>query len=176
MIGVLEPGALAAVNHTQNNHIGIIGTEATINSGAYELAILEQLQDANLISEACQLLVPLVEEGWTHNTITDQVIAAYLAPFKHTNIDTLVLGCTHFPCLKHAIQTFMGNEVRLIDAADTAKIIYEDLQSMNLLNPNKEKLVSQFLVTDTPERFKKISHVFDQNIHLESTTIQTITL
>lgn len=176
MIGVLEPGAKAATTLTTNKHIGIIATEATVNSGAYELAIHSLMPDATLMSEACQLLIPLVEEGWVNGTITDQIIAKYLTPFKQAKIDTLVLGCTHFPCLRSAIQKFMGDQVRLVDAHDTARLIYQDLEKSSLIKASKDKGKSQFLVTDTPERFKKISYIFDKDTLSDSTQIQAISL
>lgn len=160
VIGVLEPGALAAAQHTQNKHIGIIGTEATIKSGAYELAIQQHLPDAQLISQACQLLIPLVEEGWANHPVTQQVIEVYLSPLKKENIDTLVLGCTHFSILKAAIESFMGPDVRLIDAADTGQIIHADLEKLGLLSDIKEPGTQKFLVTDTPEKFQQVMHIF----------------
>ncbi len=121
VIGVVDPEARAAVMATQSGRIGVIGTAGTIKSGAYERAIRALTPDALITARGCPLLVPLVEEGWNDHAATRLIIEEYLEPFRHGGIDTLVLGCTHYPLLKSMIAGIMGSDVRLIDsAAETA--------------------------------------------------------
>jgi glutamate racemase len=115
--GVIAPGARAAVAASAKLKIGVIGTRATIYSRAYERAIHALAPDAAVFSRACPMLVPLIEEGWIDDPVTDQVIRRYLAPLLDEGIDTLVLGCTHYPLLQQAIARFAGPEVALVDSA-----------------------------------------------------------
>src|SRR5438874_1191977 len=117
VIGVIEPGAHAAIAMTRNRHVGVIGTRATIRSGAYENALRALNVHARVSSRACPLLVPLIEEGLLDDKVTDQVIARYLDPMIADGIDTLVLGCTHYPLLANAIGRALGDEVKLVDSA-----------------------------------------------------------
>lgn len=115
--GVIIPGAQAAVEATRTGHIGVIGTRATIYSRAYELAIHAINPDIRVSARACPMLVPLIEEGWLDDPISDQIIARYLKSMVQHDIDTLVLGCTHYPLLKTALKRFVGPEVTLVDSA-----------------------------------------------------------
>ena len=117
VVGVLEPGARAAVAATKARKVGVIGTEATINSGAYAKEIKRLAPDIEVYSLACPLFVSLAEEGWTDNDVAALVAEKYLAPLRDTGIDTLVLGCTHYPLLKTVISRAMGPEIVLIDSA-----------------------------------------------------------
>src|SRR5216110_461023 len=117
VLGVIEPGARAALQATRNRHIGVIGTRATIRSGAYEKALRATDNNVRVSSRACPLLVPLIEEGLLNDDVTDQVIARYLRPLLADGIDTLVLGCTHYPLLTDAIVRVLGREITLVDSA-----------------------------------------------------------
>jgi glutamate racemase len=122
IVGVIEPGVRAAVAATRSHRIGVIGTAATVRSGAYAAKIMQQLPGAEVISQACPLFVPLVEEGWVDSPITHQVAEEYLKVYAGTGIDTLVLGCTHYPLLKRVIGEVVGKDVVLVDSAiETAR-------------------------------------------------------
>lgn len=162
VLGVIEPGAEAAVKWSQQ-HIGVIGTSATISSNAYKNAIRDLDADARIISKDCPLFVPLVEEGWVQHPVTRMVIEEYLLPLKEQGIDSLVLGCTHYPVLKGPITSVLGKEIKLIDSAETiSEKVYSILKSLGWLRTangtgNKADL---FFVTDFPERFKKVGEIF----------------
>ncbi len=161
IIGVLEPGARAAVAATKTRKVGVIGTEATINSGAYEKAIKRLRADIEVFSLACPLFVPLVEEGWTENEVAELVARKYLAALKDRRIDTLVLGCTHYPLLKGVITRAMGPEVRLIDSAtETAAEVAGILAKLKWKKEGQGQVVRKYFVTDTPSRFVKIGKLF----------------
>ena len=161
VIGVLEPGARAAVRATRTGQIGIIGTEATIASKAYEKAIARLDAGIGVHSLACPLFVPLVEEGWTDNDVAALVARTYLEPFKTTRIDTLVLGCTHYPLLKRVIGRVLGPGITLIDSAtETAREVAEVLGKLKWNKPVKERTVRKYFVTDTPARFEMIGKRF----------------
>lgn len=172
VIGVLEPGARAAVAATKTRRIGIIGTEATINSGAYELAIKKIAPDVQVQSRACPLFVPLAEEGWTDNEVAELAAERYLASFRGTGIDTLVLGCTHYPLLKSVISKAVGSGIMLIDSAtETAKEVALVLDRLNW--KIRGGGVRKFYVTDTPVRFENIGKRFlgDSLLHAEQVKI-----
>ena len=118
VIGVIEPGARAALQATRNQHVGVIGTRATIRSGAYEKALRATDNNVRVSSRACPLLVPLIEEGLLDDDVTDRVIVRYLEPLLADGIDTLVLGCTHYPLLSAAIARALGREITLVDSAE----------------------------------------------------------
>ncbi len=159
VIGVLEPGARAAVASTKTRKVGVIGTEATINSGAYERTIKRLAPDVEVMSRACPLFVQLAEEGWTDNDVAELVAGKYLAPFRETGIDTLVLGCTHYPLLKEVISKAVGPGIMLIDSAtETAKEVADVLEKLKWRG--KGEGVRKFYVTDTPARFEMIGKRF----------------
>jgi glutamate racemase len=161
VIGVLEPGARAAVRTTRTRKIGIIGTEATVGSGAYERTIRTLGSDIEVYSRACPLFVPLAEEGWIENDVAELVARRYLAPFKDTDIDVLVLGCTHYPLLKKVIAEIMGDGITLIDSAtETAREVADVLEKLNWLRPGQEDVVRRYFVTDAPARFERIGRLF----------------
>ncbi|MCX7941020.1 MAG: glutamate racemase [Endomicrobia bacterium] len=173
IIGVVIPGAKAAVEKTKNNRVGIIGTKATIRSNAYTKAIKKLNKNVEVISQATPLFVPLIEEGWvdkvysidrhsdyyrrvSHENILRQLAAEYLTPLKKANVDVLVLGCTHYPAIKSVIQDIMGRDVCIIDSSEeTAKTVKEVLQKQSLLNTNKKSHL-KFYVTDDVVSFKAI--------------------
>jgi len=172
IIGVLEPGARAAVAATKTGKVGVIGTEATINSGAYERALQRISPRIDVHSRACPLFVPLAEEGWTDNEVAELVAEKYLSSLRGTGIDTLVLGCTHYPLLKTVISKTVGSEITLIDSAtETAKEVVTVLERLNWRG-NAEG-IRKFYVTDTPERFEKIGKRFlgDERVRAEQVNL-----
>jgi len=161
IIGVLEPGARAAVAVTKTRKVGVIGTEATINSGAYEKAIKKLGADIEVFSLPCPLFVPLVEEGWIENDVAELVALKYLAGLKDKRIDTLVLGCTHYPLLKVVITKAMGSGITLIDSAtETAREVADILGKLKWKKEGQGTVVRKYFVTDTPSRFVKIGKLF----------------
>jgi glutamate racemase len=160
VVGVIDPGARAAVRRSKNGHIGVIGTEATIASGAYTQALRELDPEVEVYSRACPMFVPLVEEGWVDNEVARGTVARYLRSLKQSAIDTLVLGCTHYPLLKKCIAEFLGAQVGLVDSAEeTAKVVKATLLSYGLLR-RKGNGGASFFVTDVPDRFVKVGTRF----------------
>jgi glutamate racemase len=161
VVGVIDPGVRAAVRATRNHRIGLIGTEATVASGAYERAVLATGADVRLFSSACPAFVDHVERGDTSSDQLRSVAAGYLEPLRHEGVDTLILGCTHYPMLSGLLQVAMGDDVVLVSSAEeTAKDVYaalvsSDLQAEDLGEPNHE-----FLTTGDPERFRWVAHHF----------------
>ncbi len=161
VIGVIEPGAQAAIDTTRNFKIGIIGTEGTIKSRAFEEALRRIDKNVEVFSQACPLFVPLVEEGWLEEPETSQIAEKYLFPLKDKGIDTLILGCTHYPLLKGHLSRIMGQEVSLIDTAEaTAKAVERKLGEKNLLRKGNRKAVYKFFVSDDPEKFLQLGRRF----------------
>jgi glutamate racemase len=152
--GVVAPGAAAAVASTKNKTVGVIGTRATIASGAYEHAINSLDADIRVISVACPLLVPLIEEGMFEDKVTDLMLTRYLAPLLSAGIDTLVLGCTHYPLLREAIARTAGPGVTLVDSAENCALAVKALLEKNTLNAPTERLGKlDVALTDATERF-----------------------
>jgi glutamate racemase len=163
LLSVLGPGARMAARVTTNKRIGVIATEATIESGAYERAIHEAASDGRveIFAQACPLFVPLVEEGELDSPLTRLAAEKYLAPLREREIDTLVLGCTHYPLLKPVLAEVMGAGVTLVDsAAATAAEVETLLQTHGLLNSEPGKGESRFYVTDAARRFQRIAAAF----------------
>jgi len=163
--GVLEPAAQAALQCTKTGRIGIIGTEATISSGAYERLLLAARSDLELTSIPCPLFVPLVENGRVYpgDVVIETIVAEYLAPFKDTDIDTLILGCTHYPLLEDVIARFLGSDVTLVSAgAATAKAVARDLAARDLLADRQTDGVRRFFVTDCAAGFTRLASLFLQ--------------
>jgi glutamate racemase len=160
VIGVIEPGAAAAVKASRSGKIGVIGTEATIASGAYTRAIQRLRPNAEIYTRACPMLVPLVEEGWTDNEIAERTVAFYLESLKASGIDTLLLGCTHYPLLRGLFARVLGPAVKLVDsAAATAAAVNKKLAALKLARPRGNGSQS-FFVTETPERFVRVGRYF----------------
>jgi glutamate racemase len=160
VIGVIEPGASAAVNASRRGKIGVIGTEATIASGAYTRAIQALRPHAEIYTRACPLLVPLVEEGWTENEIAERAVAFYLESLKQSGIDTLLLGCTHYPLLRGLFERVLGPHVKIVDSADaTAAAVSKLLRKLRLGRAAGNGSQS-FFVTETPERFIRVGRRF----------------
>lgn len=151
--GVILPGAEAAVAATRNGRVGVIGTYATVSSQAYDRAIAALNPAIRPVKVACPLFVPLVEEGFTTGEITERVVEHYLAPLKSQGIDTLVLGCTHYPLLKDAIASYMGADVLCIDPAkNTAEALRARLDAAGLLRGGARAARYSFAVSDAEER------------------------
>jgi glutamate racemase len=161
VIGVVEPGARAAVAATKQGHIGVIGTVGTIKSGAYERAIRAINPDVLITTRACPLFVPLVEEGWTDHDATRLVAREYLEPLVAAEIDTLVLGCTHYPLLKPLLLEVLGPSVRLIDSAEeTAAETARTLAAESLAADANAEPVYRFVASDDPLQFLQLGQRF----------------
>lgn len=163
VIGVIEPGARSAIETTRTNCIGVIGTLGTVKSNAYKKALKKIKGSINVTQDPCPLFVHLAEDGWNNNKIAQMVSDEYLKVFKGKNIDTLILGCTHYPLLKGVIQRSVGAEVELIDSGkETAKEVNRILEKRRLLNPHKmtEKNHSIYYVSDLPHKFREVSQRF----------------
>lgn len=161
VFGVIEPGALAAVNASKNKKVGIIGTERTILSGAYEKAIKALDPFIEIKSTPCPLFVPLVEEGWADTEVAYMVAKEYLKPLKESGVDTLVLGCTHYPLLMSTISKVMGEDVVLVNPArETALMVREKLEELGLFSADDKKPYYKFFVSDNPEKFQEIGGKF----------------
>ena len=157
VLDVIDAGARAAASSTRTKAIGVIGTPATINSNAYVRAIHHYDSKIRIFSQACPLFVPLVEEGWFDHPVTRLTAAEYLKPVLAERIDTLVLGCTHYPLLKPLLQEEAGPEIRLIDSAEAMAAIAENLLAeTGLGNPRRTAPDHRFFVTDVPHRFQTI--------------------
>jgi glutamate racemase len=161
IIGVIEPGAHAALSVTKTGRIGVIGTEGTIESHAYSEAIHRLKAEAQVFGQACPLIVPLVEEGWTDKPVALEIVKEYLVPLLTNNIDALVLGCTHYPLLKHVLSRVTGPGVRLIDSAEeTARMVGRQLKDLRLEAPAGTPVLRRFFVSDAPEKFEKVGQRF----------------
>jgi glutamate racemase len=160
VLGVIEPGARAALAATRHGRIGVIGTEATVKSGAYESAIRHLDPAAKVFSGACPLFVPLVEEGWVDHAVTRTVAREYLAPLLAKKVDTLVLGCTHYPLLKRVLLGVSRN-VELIDSAEeTAKAVRSRLLQDGLLAAAGPRRRLEFFSSDDPVKFVSLGRRF----------------
>ena len=162
IVGVIEPGSRAAARATKSGNVGVIGTQGTINSHAYERAIAAELPSANIIARACPLFVPLVEEGWLETDATNIIAREYLAGFVDADVDTLVLGCTHYPLLKRAIGEVVGRSVRLIDSAEeTAAETATTLRDAGLEQTDGERPPTyRFIASDAPDQFLRVGQRF----------------
>ncbi len=170
IIGVIEPGAKKALEITKNRRIGIIGTEGTIKSGAYEKAIKKLGKNCQTFSKPTPLLVPLVEENWIEHSASKMIIEEYLSDLVKSDIDTLILGCTHYPVLKKQIKKIIGNEISLVDSAES--VAQEISENHNFINQKNDdcKAKYQFFVSDNPEKFqvlgKRILNLNLENIEM----------
>jgi glutamate racemase len=161
VIGTIEPGAKRAVEVTRNNRVGVIGTAGTIKSGAYTRAIKRLSPETEVLTKACPLFVPLAEEGWTDNEVTRLTAQMYLQELKDAGIDTLVLGCTHYPLLKSIIADVMGPDVVLVDSAEEiARTVSEILNKKKMLRPAAEKGLHHYFVSDIPAGFIRVGNRF----------------
>lgn len=161
VVGVIEPGARRAVEVSRSGRIGVIGTAGTIKSSAYTRAIKRLNPAAEVLTRACPLFVPLAEEGWTDNEVARLTARSYLQELKEAGVDTLVLGCTHYPLLKSIIAEAMGPDVVLVDSAEeTARTVTEILTKMKQVRPVTEKGNHHYYVTDIPAGFIRVGNRF----------------
>ncbi len=161
ILGVVEPGVKAALEITKNNRVGVIGTRGTIQSGTYERKLNEKRKGVTVISQACPLFVPIAEEGWLNGDVTERIVEIYLSPLQKQGIDTLILGCTHYPLLKSVIDKAFGNTINIIDSAEeTAKLVARRLKLIGIENHQKKPVKHDFYVSDIPYHFQEIGERF----------------
>lgn len=161
VVGVIEPGARRAAAVTRSGKVGVIGTEGTIRSSAYAKAIKRINPEVEVVTRACPLFVPLAEEGWTDNEVAHLTARTYLAGLREAGVDTLVLGCTHYPLLKRVIGETIGQEVKLVDSAEeTARTVAEILRGRDLLRPAGEQGNHHYFVSDVPAGFIRVGNRF----------------
>ena len=161
IIGVVEPGARAALNTTKTKKIGVIGTEATIRSAMYEKIIRGIDPEASVLGKACPLFVPLVEEGFAKHHVTEEIIDYYLASFLETDIDSLILGCTHYPLLRSRIRDYFGERITLVNPAyETAMDLKQILEQNGMENTDLagEHASYSFYVSDAADKFKQFAN------------------
>lgn len=158
IIGVVEPGARAALQITQTKKIGVIGTEATVQSAMYGKIIKGLDPTVSVIGKACPLFVPLVEEGFAKHKVTEEIIDYYLASMKESDIDSLILGCTHYPLLRSRIRAYLGDKIQLVNPAyETAMDLKYILKESGMENAGKEgeHATYSFYVSDAADKFKQ---------------------
>ena len=161
VIGVIEPGVRAAVRTTRNHLVGLIGTEATVRSGAYDRAVLQTGADVRLVSRACPVFVEHVERGDSSSLALREAAARYLGPLRERGVDTLIMGCTHYPMLSGLLQVEMGSNVVLVSSAEeTARDVYATLLSMDLRREEPGEPEHRLLTTGDPEAFRAVAHRF----------------
>lgn len=161
IIGVVEPGARAALAVTKTKKIGVIGTEATVRSSMYEKIIQGIDSGVSVVAKACPLFVPLVEEGFKKHHVTDEIIDYYLASLKESDIDALILGCTHYPLLRSKIREYVGEKITLVNPAyETAMDLKNLLQANEMENPDIEGDHGSysFYVSDAADKFKQFAN------------------
>jgi glutamate racemase len=160
VVGVIAPGACRAAALTRQRRIGVIGTEGTVKSGAYARAIQGLNPAISVVSAPCPLFVPLAEEGWIEHPVTRLTAQEYLTPLLKQGIDTLVLGCTHYPILKKTLREVAGADVTLVDSAEeTARCVSELLCAHGLVRRTPPR-PPRFFVTDVPDRFERVGSAF----------------
>lgn len=161
IIGMIEPGAKYAMSKTKNGKIGVIGTHSTINNEAYSRKLKQLSDDVEVFEKACPLFVPLAEEGWTDHKATELIAEEYLEELIKKEIDTLILGCTHYPILTEIIQKIMGTKVTLIDSGTAAAFEVENyLDGRGLRSDSNQIGEHQYYVSDLPAKFKTIAERF----------------
>lgn len=177
IIGMILPGSNLALKSTRNNKVGVIGTYATINNKAYSKQLLKLNPNLKVYEKACPLFVPLAEEGWTNHKATYEIAEEYLKEMKEHGVDTLILGCTHYPILSEVIQEVMGKEVTLIDSGTAASFQVEDyLNGRGIKNKSNLMGNHEFYVSDMGTRFKDVAERFlGRKInHLEKIDLEEI--
>ncbi|MEJ2503468.1 MAG: glutamate racemase, partial [Gemmatimonadota bacterium] len=162
VVGVIEPGAQAAVAATVTGRIGVIGTAGTIASGAYDLAVRRRLGEGGRVyAQPCPLFVPLVEEGWADHAVTEQVGREYLGHLAEVDVDVVILGCTHYPLLRATLERVMGPTVRLVDSGlETARAVERILDERGLRRTGPTPPEHAFFVSDSPRRFRDMGRRF----------------
>jgi glutamate racemase len=162
IIGVVKPGAKVAAETTRNGKIGVIGTEGTINSGMYSEFLYLRNSELTVVGKACPLFVPLVEENWIKDSVTVEVAKRYLSELKESEIDTLILGCTHYPLIRSTVRQVIGDGVTLVNPAyETALELKELLEKKKLINTKPQKNDGsgyEFYVSDAADKFKQFAN------------------
>jgi len=160
IIGVIEPGARAAVQTTVNKKVGVVGTEATIRSEMYTKIVNGMDPEVTVLGKACPLFVPLVEEGFAKHKVTEEIIDYYLASMKCSGMDTMILGCTHYPLLRSRIRKYIGDAMSIVNPAyETAMDLKQILEEKDLKNPGEEESASyEFYVSDAADKFKEFAN------------------
>jgi glutamate racemase len=158
---MIEPGAEYAIKHTKNGKIGVIGTRSTINNQAYSKAINKLNPDIEVFEKSCPLFVPIAEEGWINHRATYEIAEEYLKELRDLKIDTLVLGCTHYPILSEVIQKVIGKDVTLVDSGiASAEIVRNELQRVGFETNSNVPGHHNYYVSDIPVTFKEIAELF----------------
>ena len=161
VVGVIEPGARAAAARTRSGVVGVLGTPGTIRSGAYQRALAAERAGLTVHAKACPLFVPLAEEGWLTGDVPRLVARSYLGPLLGQGVDTVVLGCTHYPLLRGVLQEVLGPEVALVDSGDaTAEAVSDVLAAGTAGGAGPGERTERFYVTDIPDRFVEVSARF----------------
>lgn len=161
IIGMIEPGSRMALKKSQSKKIGVIGTRATVSNLAYSKEIKKINSSAQVIEKPCPLFVPLAEEGWINHKATYEVAEEYLKELREEKIDTLVLGCTHYPILSEVIRKVIGSKVTLIDSGiASSEVIKSELEKLDLLSDSKKTGVQEYYVSDIPAKFKEVAELF----------------
>ena len=161
IIGMIEPGSRMALSKTHNKKIGVIGTRATISNLAYSKEIKKMNDKAVVFEKPCPLFVPLAEEGWIKHKATYEIAEEYLKELRENKIDTLVLGCTHYPILSEVIQEVIGLKVALIDSGvASSELIKAELEKFNLLSDSEKTGSQEYYVSDIPAKFKEVAELF----------------
>ena len=161
IIGMIEPGSKMALKKSKRNKIGVIGTRATIGNLAYSKEIRKLNKSAEVVEKPCPLFVPLAEEGWIKHQATFEIAEEYLKELREYEIDTLVLGCTHYPILSEVIQEVVGQNVSLIDSGvASSEVIKIELEKLDLLSDTNKPGVQEFYVSDIPTKFKEVAELF----------------
>ena len=161
IIGMIEPGSRMALRKTQNKKIGVIGTRATISNLAYSKEIKKMNNKAEVFEKPCPLFVPLAEEGWIKHKATYEIAEEYLKELREDGIDTLVLGCTHYPILSEVIQKVIGSKVALIDSGvASSELIKMELEKFDLLSDSGTIGGQEYYVSDIPAKFKEVAELF----------------
>ena len=161
VLGVIEAGARVAAEETKNKRVGVIGTVGTVGSGIHESYLKRLDSEITVIGKACPLFVPLVEEGWLHDPVTVEVASRYLQELKDEQVDTLILGCTHYPLIRSTIQEVMGEKVRLVNPAyETALELKSLLTKMDILSTGEQQaeFPYRFYVSDLADEFKECAN------------------
>ncbi|MCU0723539.1 MAG: glutamate racemase, partial [Planctomycetes bacterium] len=175
VIDVVRPGARAAADFTRSGRVGVVATEATVRSQAYRRAILGLKPDAEVFQSAAPLLVPLAEEGWPPDgPVVRGALERYLGPLREARVDTVVLGCTHYPLLKPAFRAALDDDVFLVDSAEeTGEALSRTLRERGWVRPAVKVPARRFLVTDNPERFRSLGARFlwDRTLEVEETAL-----
>jgi glutamate racemase len=160
VVGVIDPGARKAASITRNRKVGVIGTEGTIKSGAYTRAIHALNPGIEVFASSCPLFVPLVEEGWAEHPVAHLTAQEYLNPLLNQDIDTLVLGCTHYQLLKSTLRMILGERVELVDSAEETALMVAGLLRKHKLSNLGRPGNPRFFVTDVPTRFERVGGAF----------------